>query len=53
MKKYIIVKWPEVKAFTRYPEYLDSCFLCTPLNDSTEHAWAIPEELYNKHYERN
>lgn len=53
--KYIMVGWPEIQDFMDYTEYEEDCFMCYPIKDAniTISYWAVPEELYNRHYGRN
>lgn len=50
-----MVGWPEIQDFMDYTEYEEDCFMCYPIKDAniTISYWAVPEELYNRHYGRN
>ena len=47
MTKYIGVEWPEYQIFMEYPEFREKCYYCSDSN-----IYFIPEDLYNKMYEK-
>lgn len=52
-EKYIIVDWPEIQDFMEYPEYREECYVCNLIGKPEVEGWAIPEDFYNKVYDRN
>ena len=48
--KYILVEWPDIQLVMEDPEYEDRVCTGFTINQDSNAAYFVPEDLYNKYF---